>query len=112
MAERVGGMSDHLEFALFGPPAAPVISNNKHLSDTDANQLHSALSLDPLVAEYVLASRADNTRRAYDVDLRHFQKWGGHLSARMTDAADVRSGTVATCPTIGATPRFGATSIP
>lgn len=34
-------------------------------------------SSDPLVADYCHASRASNTRRAYDADLRDFEAWGG-----------------------------------
>lgn len=35
--------------------------------------------LDPLVAEYLAAARAPNTRRAYTIDIRDFQNWGGAL---------------------------------
>jgi len=35
------------------------------------------VGLDPLVAHYLRASRADNTRRAYESDLKHFVAWGG-----------------------------------
>jgi len=42
---------------------------------------------DPLVAEYFQASRADNTRKAYDADLRHFQTWGGHLPSSPDEVA-------------------------
>jgi integrase len=35
--------------------------------------------LDPLVAQYLLASRADNTRRAYESDLKRFVAWGGNI---------------------------------
>jgi len=44
-------------------------------------------SPDRLVAEYLLAARADNTRRAYDSDLRHFQAWGGCLPSNPDEVA-------------------------
>jgi len=34
---------------------------------------------DPLVEQYLRASRADNTLRAYESDLRHFAAWGGTI---------------------------------
>lgn len=37
--------------------------------------------LDPAVREYVRSAIADNTRRAYQSDLRHFIAWGGSLPA-------------------------------
>jgi len=37
--------------------------------------------LDPAVREYVRASLSDNTRRAYQSDLRHFIGWGGTIPA-------------------------------
>jgi integrase len=42
--------------------------------------------LDPLVEHYLSASRAENTRRAYESDLRGFREWGGAIPA---DAAAV-----------------------
>ncbi len=56
------------------------LSDNLQLSNSPTcNRLHAETSPDPLVAEYLLAARADNTNRAYDADLRHFRAWGGHL---------------------------------
>lgn len=37
--------------------------------------------LDPAVREYVRSAIADNTRRAYQSDLRHFVAWGGSIPA-------------------------------
>lgn len=37
--------------------------------------------LDPAVREYVQASLSQNTRRAYQSDLRHFVTWGGSIPA-------------------------------
>lgn len=37
--------------------------------------------LSPLVEQYLQASLADNTRRAYRNDLEHFLKWGGRIPA-------------------------------
>jgi len=41
--------------------------------------LHGAQSPDDLVAEYLTACRSDNTRRAYEIDLRDFAAWGGRI---------------------------------
>lgn len=56
-----------------------VSHDNLQLSHSCATRVHSASSLDPLVAEYLLAARADNTRRAYAADLVHFETWGGEI---------------------------------
>lgn len=37
--------------------------------------------LDPAVREYVRSAISDNTRRAYQSDLRHFVAWGGTIPA-------------------------------
>jgi hypothetical protein len=34
---------------------------------------------DPKILQFITAAIAENTRRAYDSDLRHFTAWGGHL---------------------------------
>jgi len=43
--------------------------------------LHGAQSPDDLVAEYLTACRSDNTRRAYEIDLRDFAAWAGAFRA-------------------------------
>jgi len=64
------------------------VSDNRALSDTTpCNRLHGSEAGDALVTEYLLAARADNTRRAYDADLRHFQRWGGHLPSDTDEMA-------------------------
>jgi site-specific recombinase XerD len=40
--------------------------------------------LDPLVEHYLSASRSENTRRAYESDLRGFRKWGGMIPTDVT----------------------------
>lgn len=43
------------------------------------NRLHEAA--DSRIAAFIRASLADNTRRAYAADLRHFLDWGGRIPA-------------------------------
>jgi len=40
-----------------------------------------AQSLTPLSNRYRIAATSDNTRRAYQADIRHFESWGGQLPA-------------------------------
>ncbi len=76
------------EFSGFEPPTAlPTLSDNIPLSDTGLHSLHGASSPDPLVTEYLLAARAENTRRAYDADLWHFRAWGGHMPSNPDEIA-------------------------
>jgi hypothetical protein len=35
----------------------------------------------PLSNRYQIAATSDNTRRAYQADIRHFERWGGQLPA-------------------------------
>lgn len=35
----------------------------------------------PLSNRYQIAATSDNTRRAYQADIRHYETWGGHLPA-------------------------------
>jgi site-specific recombinase XerD len=35
----------------------------------------------PLSNRYQIAATSDNTRRAYQADIRHFETWGGQLPA-------------------------------
>ena len=41
--------------------------------------------IDTLSNRYQIAATSDNTRRAYQSDIRHFENWGGQLPAA-TDA--------------------------
>lgn len=68
------------------------MSDNRTLSDTTGAQLpctnlHQAAHGDDLVAEYLQASRADNTRRSYESDIRDFQSWGGHVPSSADEIA-------------------------
>src|SRR3990167_5319953 len=54
---------------------------NTDLSDTKLES-HNALRKEdgaPLTNRYQIAATSDNTRRAYQSDIRHFQNWGGQL---------------------------------
>jgi integrase len=59
--------------------------DNTHLSRPKAEFVQSGAvgctDLPETVASYVRASLADNTRRAYQSDLQHFEAWGGLLPA-------------------------------
>jgi integrase len=67
------------------PKSGLLTSDNSYLSRPKAELVHgSAVSCKDLaetVAGFVRASLADNTRRAYFSDLRHFESWGGSLPA-------------------------------
>ncbi len=69
------------------------VSDKRTLSDrgqqlADRNRLHNAgASLDPSVAEYLLAAHSDNTRRAYAADLKHFREWGGRIPSSRDEIA-------------------------
>ena len=67
-------MSDAIELPLFETLALPTNkpSSNNGLPDRGALIVADSV-LDPAVAEYLLAACADNTRRAYDGNLGHFQ---------------------------------------
>jgi integrase len=59
-------------------------SDNIHLSRPKPELVSSAVDCNDLpdaVARYVRDSLAENTRRAYQSDLRHFELWGGTLPA-------------------------------
>lgn len=45
------------------------------------NELFAATNSAPLNNRYQIAATSDNTRRAYQADIRHFEKWGGRLPA-------------------------------
>jgi hypothetical protein len=60
-------------------------SDNYYLSRPNSGLVHGGAvdctDLPPAIASYVRASLAENTRRAYQSDLRHFGVWGGPLPA-------------------------------
>jgi malate/lactate dehydrogenase len=58
----------------------PITSDNIHLSRPKIG-LSNCTDLPEAVAGYVRDSLAENTRRAYQSDLRHFEMWGGSLPA-------------------------------
>jgi hypothetical protein len=62
-----------------------ITSDNFHLSRPKPVLVYGSAvdrnNLPEAVASYVRDSLADNTRRAYESDLRHFELWGGSLPA-------------------------------
>ena len=75
-----------------GSPATEITSDNIHLSEVipDCLQWANGGNCNPLsirdhtdrkVLELVAAATAANTRRAYESDVRHFQRWGGVIPA-------------------------------
>ena len=77
-------LADNQEFAAFVlPPALPALSDKTGLSETRHDAVHGSpancQTADDLVAEYMDAARAPNTRRAYERDLKDFEAWGGTL---------------------------------
>ncbi|MCF3628215.1 site-specific integrase [Thalassospiraceae bacterium LMO-SO8] len=54
----------------------------------EATDQSSAISCNRTAFEYVRASVADNTRRAYRSDLAHFLEWGGSIPASDVVVAD------------------------
>ncbi len=67
-------------------PPYHAASDNVQLSELKA-PLRSAPSRDPLVSQYILDARAENTRRAYAADLRDFAAWGGRLPSTVDEIA-------------------------
>ena len=63
----------------------PITSDNYYLSRPKPVLVHASAvncaELPDAVARYVCDSLAENTRRAYQSDLRHFEVWGGSLPA-------------------------------
>lgn len=46
-----------------------------------AEPLLPANKMVPLSNRYQIAATSDNTRRAYQADIRHYEPWGGQLPA-------------------------------
>jgi integrase len=67
------------------------LSDNLPLSVSSAPAYESLAAtgqtLDPAVAEYLLAARALNTHRAYACDLADFEAWGGHVPSTPDEIA-------------------------
>lgn len=51
------------------------------LFDTSLPSLVPAQICTPISNRYQIAATSDNTRRAYQADIRHFETWGGRLPA-------------------------------
>ena|SRR5438477_12656302 len=65
-------------------PAPVLTRDNSYLSRPKLSLHGSTINCTDLpeaVAGYVRDSLAENTRRAYQSDLRHFESWGGPLPA-------------------------------
>lgn len=58
----------------------PPLTLKKRSRNNPCNRLHAMVN-PGAIARFVRASLADNTRRAYAADLRHFLDWGGRLPA-------------------------------
>ena len=52
--------------------------NNKTLSNPQLLPVTTAI---PITNRYQIAATSDNTRRAYQSDIRHYETWGGQLPA-------------------------------
>jgi integrase len=66
------------------PESGILTSDNRELSEVilpAQSQRPEMVGLPPDVADYVFAALAENTQRAYESDLRHFQAWGGSVPA-------------------------------
>lgn len=63
------------------------VTNASVPADRTCTRLRGAQSVDALVAEYLTACRSENTRRAYEVDLRDFTAWGGHIPSSGEEVA-------------------------
>ena len=69
-----------------GPMATAHTSDNIQLSEPTASPSHQSFGpdprrFDPKVREFLQASIAASTRRAYQSDLDHFLAWGGSMPA-------------------------------
>lgn len=78
--QRIGIENAHLSIAI----EKRKISNSKiahHIVQSIAHEPNaiakSAAAVAPLVTQFINAAIADNTRRAYQQDLRDFFQWGG-----------------------------------
>ncbi len=100
-------MTNNREFLTFElPPALPALSDNKPLSDTEASAcslVHGTSSPYLLVAEYLLASRADNRRLCTRAVARIIKKWTAEigLDARQLSEHSLRAGFATSAPLNG-----------
>lgn len=80
------------------PPETAITSDNIHLSEViqarsqiasddvcTRSSIHGCS--DPKILEFIAAATAENTRRAYQSDVRHFIEWGGSIPAEPTSVA-------------------------
>ena len=87
-------MSQTEQLALFPDPV--LTSDNTLLSEPKRKPRIQALAaftpradqVSPSVRQYLQVSTADNTRRAYRFDLRHFVEWGGTVPATPETVAE------------------------
>jgi len=63
----------------------PICTLNRSIA-ADCKSVDSCT--DPKILEFVRAATADNTRRAYASDLRHFHVWGGSIPASAESIAE------------------------
>lgn len=64
------------------PPMGKTLSNNELNSTLVIESIIlSSNNTVPLSNRYQIAASSDNTRRAYQADIRHFENWGGQLPA-------------------------------
>jgi len=84
-AEAISTASACLDLSSFWRP----MSDNIVLSEPRAVRAEPSVpaTADALVAHYLDAARAPNTRRAYDFDLKDFGDWGGAVPASADDVA-------------------------
>lgn len=66
--------------------------DNVQLSSEPRTRVLNADTYDPCVARYLLAARAENTRRAYAADIAHFVAWGGSLPSSPEEIARYLAG--------------------
>ncbi len=60
------------------------MTKNNLITDSPEMENHQNLPdhyLTPLSNRYQVAATSDNTRKAYQADIRHFEQWGGQLPA-------------------------------
>ena len=62
-------------------PARFLIKSESPEDNTLANTSLLTQNVTPLSNRYHIAATSDNTRRAYQADIRHYENWGGQLPA-------------------------------
>lgn len=82
-------MSETLGYAAHGPMIDIwAFWDAKPKCDADCSQLQNgSAALDAVVADYLREAHAENTRRVYASDVRHFEAWGGKVPSSPHDIA-------------------------